>query len=110
MISLGALIGGAVGSKYFSLRLKANLLLFSGIFMAIYYYYKSSKKRTIRNMFKQSIEIQQRAIKHYQPDIIVGSSWGGAVSIGEYNLISSLFNLVIGGLIVIFYFRLLLLV
>ena len=56
-------------------------------------------------MFKQSIEIQQRAIKHYQPDIIVGSSWGGAVSIGEYNLISSLFNLVIGGVNCYFLFQ-----
>ena len=65
---------------FYALRWKASLFLFSSVFGFLYLFYRYMKKRTVRKMFMASMEIQKQEISDFQPDIVVGSSWGGAVS------------------------------
>ena len=92
MISLGALGTSGFLSRYLDMKWKANVMLLSGVLAALYLYFKWSKKNTVRRMFQESMTIQTHAIRSFQPDVIVASSWGGAVSRFGNTIVLSIFG------------------
>ena len=49
-------------------------------FVGMYYLRDVMLRPALRASLEQCVEIQQRAIAEYRPDVVVGSSWGGAVA------------------------------
>lgn len=39
------------------------------------------QRRALRRSYEACIEVQQRAIERHRPDVLLGSSWGGAVAV-----------------------------
>jgi len=60
-------------TKY-GLLTSAQILI--SIFGFLYCY-----RKTVRLMVKHSIRVQAKAIQEFQPDVVVGSSWGGSIAI-----------------------------
>jgi predicted esterase YcpF (UPF0227 family) len=59
----GALLAATAGALW--LKLRKDLIL----------------SRSLAKSFEACVEIQQKAIQQEQPDIVVGSSWGGAIAL-----------------------------
>lgn|SRR3990167_3429138 len=79
VIALSSLIGNYYLNKIFKFTFKSSAATYIALSAILYVYSKILKRQTVSKMMETSIVIQKRALSNFKPDIIIGSSWGGAV-------------------------------
>lgn len=78
LMGAGVLLGLGAGVAWSQAGLVLATLLAAGAWSALRR--EAWVTAAIRRSFDRCVEIQARAVVEYEPDLIVGSSWGGAVT------------------------------